>query len=185
MFRTVGALVCALLLALAPQGPMRGAAAAEDARPALPADPPSAQAVDYARRYLVAVRITDTIRLVMDALGPALIEGEAAQRPGVTAADKQVIAEAVTESMVAVMPRFIDLYATELASILTEDELRQMVEFYEGPVGRSVTAKTRVMSQASERAMLKLLPEITEELEARICGRITCDGDRPARSRAS
>lgn len=185
MFRSFGALLCALLLALAPQSPLRGAAAAENARPTPPAGRPSAQALDYARRYLVAVRITDTVKLVIDALGPALVEGEAAQHPGVTAADKQVIAEAVSESMVAVMPRFVDLYAIELASILTEDELRQMVEFYEGPVGRSVTAKTRVMSEASERTMLRLLPEITEELEARICGRISCEGDRRARSQAS
>lgn len=185
MFRTVGVLVCALILSMTPQSPLQGAAAAENAGRTPPASPPSAQAVDYARRYLVAVKITDTIKLVMDTLGPALVESQAAQHPGITAADKQVILESATESIVAIMPRFIDLYAAELASILTEDELRQMAEFYEGPVGRSVTAKTRAMSQASERTMLKLLPELTEELEARMCRRIACEGDRPAQSRAS
>lgn len=177
MSRIVCVLLCASLLSLAPQSPLRGAAAAEDASQApLSADEPPARAVEYARRYLIAVKMEETINIVMEAFGPSLVEAEAARRPDLSASDKQIVLESVTESLAAIMPRFIDNYAVELAGILTESELRQMAEFYESPVGRSVTAKTKELSQASERAMMSLLPEITRELEQRLCRRIDCGG---------
>lgn len=175
MHKTISALMCASVLSLVAQAPWRGAAAAENAPSEAAAVQPSEKAVEYARRYLVAIRMEDTIRLFMDALGPALVEGEAAKQPGLTAADKQLILEAVTESMVAIMPRFTDLYAVELATIFTEDELRQLAEFYESPVGRAYASKAQAISQAGERAMMALVPEISRNMEQRLCRRIDCD----------
>lgn len=189
MKRFVPISLCALMLSLAQASAPGGgvAVAAENGPPPALAPTPSAKAVDYARRYLVAIRMDETIRLMMDALGPMLVEAEAGRRPGLTTAEKTALLSATTESMVAIMPQFTEIYALELAAIFSEDELRQLAEFYESPVGRSVTAKTKLMSQAGERAMTKLLPELTEDMLERLCKRIDCQGPtaRPTDSQAS
>ena len=53
-------------------------------------------------------------------------------------------------------------------------ELRQLAEFYESPVGRAYVSRMKLISKASERSMMELVPEITREIEERICRRIDC-----------
>ena len=174
MRKLMGAIVCASILSFAPQAPLQGAAAADNAPKAATIAKPSEKAVEYATRYLVAIRIDESIKLIMDVLGPSLVEGEAAKRPELTASDKKLILDSVTESMIAVMPRFTELYAVRLASLFTEEELRQLAEFYESPVGRAYVSRMKLISKASERSMMELVPEITKEIEERICRRIDC-----------
>ncbi|HVZ29145.1 MAG TPA: DUF2059 domain-containing protein [Asticcacaulis sp.] len=73
---------------------------------------------------------------------------------------KNAAAQALVQTMAEIrpkyMPKFIDIYA----DAFTEDELTQMVNFYESPVGQSIAAKQPGLVPKTYAVMTALQPEI-------------------------
>jgi hypothetical protein len=75
------------------------------------------------------------------------------------------------ESIRAMLPKVRSRVARVYASEYTTEELQALVDFYESPVGRSITAKQLDISAATRRAVNELVPEMGKELARRFCAR--------------
>lgn len=120
------------------------------------------------RRFFVAAQL--------DKLTNVLIEQmlQSTQSPQIPADKREVVNEAIMAAYAEVSPRmneaFVDLYA----DAFTLDELEQLVAFYESPVGRSVTAKSVVLTRQLGSLMEEFQPMMAEATTRQVCRRIDC-----------
>ncbi|MBI1407556.1 MAG: DUF2059 domain-containing protein [Caulobacter sp.] len=146
----------------------KNAPAAEAAKPA-----PSPRSLELARRYFDAIRMTDTVRDVLEGIDPVMALGEDAE----DGTDSATMRASINEAFVAAMPEYIDALVPIVAGIFTEEELEAMVAFYESPLGRSSTAKAAQMTAPTTEVMIKLLPRILEDAMERYCSKTTCSDE--------
>lgn len=120
------------------------------------------------RRFFVAVQL--------DKLTSTMIEQmlQSTQSPDIPADKRDLVNDAILAAYAEVSPRmnetFIDLYA----DAFTIQELEQLVAFYESPVGRSLTAKSVVLTRQMGALMEQFQPMMEEATTRQLCRRIDC-----------
>jgi hypothetical protein len=111
---------------------------------------------------------------MMRQMTPMMVEQARKANPNLSADQAQAITEAVSESMQGMMQklqaRMIPLYA----STFTEKELQDVVTFYEGPSGQAMLAKMPVLMSKMGPTMAELAPEMTADVQRRLCSKIDC-----------
>ena len=164
--------LCALALMAIALSP---AVAGEKNAKQTPPEAASPVKLDYARRYAKAINLDGAMSSMMEAMIPLAVAAEIAKRPGFTEREKQALHEAAAETGVAMSPRFADAMAEQMAAIYTEEELRSLAEFYESPIGRSITAKEGALTRAGEGAGEEIVPEFAADMIRRLCKKIDCN----------
>jgi hypothetical protein len=134
----------------------------------------SAKALALSRRYMQAVDMQKQVDVILQTLLPQML---AAQGDGLTPEQRNVISQATRESMAALYPKILDQAANEYAILYTEDELQALVDFYEAPLGRSITQKAPKAAPAMSAAMAKLLPDLQADILARVCAKVDCSAN--------
>jgi hypothetical protein len=130
------------------------------------------------RRYFVAVNIDKTMDAMMKSMAPAMFEQMRKSNPSITAETSKAVSDATIEAMAEIEPKYMSLLVDIYADAFTEDELTQLVDFYESPVGRSVTAKTPALAPKVTQVMVTLMPEIQASIKAKTCAKIACPTEK-------
>lgn len=123
------------------------------ATPALAANPsPSAQAptpdrrAELAHRYVTAMHMDQTMRGMFKTLMPQMMS----QMPaGGQLSDEQrkVLGDVTTEVMSEMMTKMMARMEPIMAEVYSEQELTDIVAFYESPTGQSALAKAPLLAQ--------------------------------------
>jgi hypothetical protein len=149
-----------------PVAPDRGAG------PAMAVDP---QRLSLAERYLVDIGYDRTLdRVVAREISKGLDAGYKsleAEAPVAPAAMKSELYRATLDSVRSFMPQIKVRLVRILSSEYSQEELQALVDFYETPVGRSITAKSVDLAQAAGRAVIDLTPRLRTDIIRRFCAR--------------
>ncbi len=169
--------LCALsVLAVAPV-----TALCETPAPAV-ADAAMARKIALTKRYFKAMEMDKMIGSMMQSMIPVMIEQQRKANPSVTAEQGKAVSDSVIETMAAVTPTYIDRTIDVYADAFTEEELTEMVIFYEGPVGQSIVHKTPGLMPKTTQIMVDMIPELQADMKARLCKKIDCAALEKAQS---
>jgi uncharacterized protein len=128
---------------------------------------PSADAMAAARELVTAVRAADQLKtllpLFMQQLKPAIVQGRAEIGRDFDALMPQLI-----EAMSARSEAFAEGIAVIYAHTFTADELRQVTNFYRGPIGQKFLEKMPAIAQESMAMGQKFGQEVASELRTRM-----------------
>lgn len=134
------------------------------------ANPDVAAREALARRYFVAMQFDKMMNVMLESMTTSMMANST------LAEDKRdFLRDALLETYDAVLPQMIEAYVDLFAETFTLDELQQLVNFYESPVGRSVMAKSVLLSQQAGPMLERFQPIMERELTTRLCARIDCD----------
>lgn len=177
MIRTIGALLCAAAILQ----PVTSIAVAAEKAAA-----PTARALDCAQRYSDAMNMKDTMVGMINGMLPAMIEQER-RRTGstLTAEQKRLMGEAVTEGIAAMVPEMMETITPLMAASFSESELCGLADFYGSTDGQSIVAKMPAFSAASAVAMQGMIPRLQRDMEARICRKLGCDAAKKPAAQTS
>ncbi len=144
---------------------------------------PSAEKIALVKRYFAAVHFDTMMSNMMKQMGPAMMEQMRKSQPGINETQVKAVTEAMTESMDIYMPKMIDAMIPVYADTFSVEELTKMDEFYESPVGQSITAKIPVATQKMLPTIMPIIPEMQADMMKRLCSKMACPtqkSDKPA-----
>jgi hypothetical protein len=141
---------------------LAGAASAQTA--------PTARQMELAQRYVAAIRMEKTFDATMDAMLPTLQAGN-----GKVSGEKfEAIMAAMSEVTKSMVGEMSVRMAPVLAEVFTEQELEELVEFYEGPTGRAVIDKSPQLAVRMAPLMQEMMPRLQTQMAERICKITDC-----------
>ena len=132
---------------------------------------PSAKQVELVRRYLEATQLVQTLQSTMQGmratmLGPLTAQLKPDQKKAVDEAYDATLGKFYADYFARVEPIF--------AEVFSEEELVQLVAFYESPVGRSMIAKTPQLQAKLLPLVSEMMPQVQQDLLTNICARVDC-----------
>ncbi len=147
-------------------------ASAASAQPA-----PSARQLDLAQRYVKAMNLETSMNVVMDQMAPTMMQGSLDSLPP---EKREAVMGVMREVSQRVMTRMGARMAPILAEVFTEQELEDVVAFYEGPSGKAMIEKTPQLGAKMAPLMKELMPEMQYEMIAGMCKVLDCDERIPS-----
>jgi hypothetical protein len=81
---------------------------------------------------------------------------------------------AVGDGMNSIMPQIIDSSVSAMAHTFTEEQLQDILAFYQSPTGQVMVRKMPVVTQQSNAAIVAYLPQVMAGVEDSFCSRVTC-----------
>ena len=135
---------------------------------------PSARQLELARRLFNDMHMDQMMAAMTRQMAPAMTAQMRKSNPNISAEQAQAISEAAHESMSAVMPKLIERMIPLYATTLTQKELEDTVAFYEGPSGKAILAKLPQISAQIVPIMTDMMPEMTADMQRRVCAKIDC-----------
>lgn len=181
--RFLAVLACVGALSFTP-----GALAVAQAVPVPPvkAEPVTTEKLALVRRYFDAIRYETLIDQMMASMMPVMVESVARQHPEITPSQQRDLVDTSREVMrETVTPKMMARVGPIFAATFTEGELRAIVDFYESPAGRAVTAKTPAMAPQTAQIVRDLMPEAQAEVFRRVCARFGCEPAQAPQPKAS
>ncbi len=81
---------------------------------------------------------------------------------------------AVGDGMNSIMPQIIDTSVSAMAHSFTEDQLRDILTFYQSPSGQVMLRKMPLVWRKGDSAIAIYLPEMMTGVEDSYCSRVKC-----------
>lgn len=139
------------------------------------ASAPAARPADFEaretliRRYFEVIQFEKLMNVSMESMmGTMLADTDIPE-------DKyEVVEDSVLEAFAVVMPQMIEASIVMYAEAFTLEELEGLVAFYESPIGRSVMAKSVILSRNAGEILARFQPMMEEETLRRLCAQIDC-----------
>lgn len=150
-----------------------------------PPAPASPRALELTQRYFAAMRMEATMRATVKAVMPELIDQFSRSNPNMSPAQRAAIVDAAAQSSQTMIVRMMERMAPIFAQSFTEQELQDLVAFYEGPTGRALVAKTPAFAAKMNPAVVQLMPEMMAEMQNRLCAKMSCTAKAPTPRKAS
>ncbi len=122
------------------------------------------------RRYFAAIQFDKLMNGMIDSMLQNMLTD-----PAIPADKREVIQEVALESFAAVLPGYMDRVVAVYAESFTREELAGVVDFYESPVGRSLTAKSVMLTRRTGELMDYFRPAFEADMQRRLCDRIGCE----------
>lgn len=144
-------------------------AAAQTAAPSAQSAEDEAKAA-LVRRYFAAIQFDK----LMNGMIESMLQNILAD-PRIPSEKREVIEDVALESFAAVLPGYMDRVVAVYAEEFTRDELVGVVEFYESPVGRALTARSVILTRRTGELMDYFQPAFEADMQRRLCDRIGCD----------
>lgn len=143
---------------------------------------PSVQARELSGRYVRAVKLVENLDSMVANMMPMMLDN-VLRSTKLSPADERRFRQAFDEVAKAAMAEYTRTLVGELevvvAETFTEDELTQAVAFYEGPVGRSIVAKTPELNAKFTPRVRPLADELGRkvflQLMEKLCPGGTCE----------
>jgi hypothetical protein len=152
------------------------AAAVLAGTPAFCADPPApnAHSIELARKLFAEMRMEQLMGSMVRQMAPAMIEQSRKRNPSLSAADAQVISDAMAASMDDLMKKVTERSIPLYASTFSEKELQDLVDFYDSPTGQAMLAKMPVLMSKIAPMVTALTPDMVADMTKRICAKTDC-----------
>jgi hypothetical protein len=172
--RAIAALGATLVLAAAPAfaqefgletAPEHGTGAKAVATP---------RALELTRRYFAAMKMENTMMATVTAVMPQMMTRLARNNPNMTEDEKKAVVEAAAQSSRAMIGRMMEKMAPVFAESFTEEELQNLVNFYESPTGQALVAKTPAFAAKMNPTLNQLMPEMMADMQSRLCAKVVC-----------
>lgn len=163
---------------------------AAHARQASPPPPAAASKASpetraLAERYFKAIHYDTLLNQMMDQMVPTMIETMRKQTPSVTDEQSRLISETVLETTHEMTDKMKAPMLDAVAEVFSEQELRDLVAFYEGPSGQALIAKTPELTQKMMTQMPAIMAETQTKMLQKLCAKLGCDAaGAPARKAA-
>jgi hypothetical protein len=142
------------------------------APPASP--PPSARQLELSNQLVDAMGLrSNYATLLHGAMGQisnAALAGAAAQNPHTADAMRGAIDDAFDKMMVKIVDVMVDVNARTFS----EEELTQLLAFYQSPTGKALVAKTPELARQTMAEVLPLMPQFQRDMLDDFCGRLPC-----------
>jgi len=139
--------------------------------------------LDLARRYMVAIHMDQTLSSMMRNMAPTLVDGQINANPdmaeNMTPEMRQALIEVVNETVMEKAPALMDKTVHIMAEIYTEQELTDLVAFYEGPTGQALMRKQPLMMQRMPEIMGVMGAPDPADIKARLCKKLDCNAKLP------
>jgi hypothetical protein len=140
----------------------------------------SPEKVALVKRYLAAVHFEQMMSGIVGQMTPAILHKMRKSQPNITDAEFRAVTEAITESSTDFIEKVTEASIPVYADIFTTEELTKMDEFYESPVGQSITGKIPEASRKLMPTVMALMPEYQADVAKRTCAKIDCSAKKPA-----
>ncbi|HWW28262.1 MAG TPA: DUF2059 domain-containing protein, partial [Caulobacter sp.] len=128
-----------------------------------------------AARYFEAIHYDKLLGQMMDQMVPMMIDSMRKQTPSVTEDQGRLISETVVETAREMTGKMKGPMIDAMAEVFTEQELRDLVAFYEGPSGQALIAKTPELTQRMMGQMPGMMTEMQVKMRERLCAKIGCE----------
>jgi len=168
-------MLAAILFGLTPGA---RAIAADSSGPA-EASRPSQPNTELARQLINEIHLTDMMKNMMSTMIPVMMEQERKNFPSITDKQAAVVDSAILDSSSDLIKNVIDRMIPLYASTFTEQELRDLVNFYGTPSGQAMLSKMPALMASAAPMMRDLAPKYQAEIKNRICQKLNC-GSLPA-----
>lgn len=129
---------------------------------------------ELVRRFMTAAHLDDQMKKLTDTLLPMVLADAERQYPGMPAPVKSALRSSATEAFSTFLPKLENRYADLMAKKFTVEELEQVDEFYESPVGQKVVAKSAEMISEIQPLVAGLIPDLQADMLRRFCAKIDC-----------
>jgi hypothetical protein len=141
--------------------------------PALASAAPSARALQLATRYLAAAQA----QRILSGEGPTIAQfmlskvPEPAGGPAKAEEVRSAMLDAADAAVKARLPEFLQKSAVIYAKVFTEQELADIVAFYDSPSGRAFVLKTDAASASMAEVIRSLGEELKSDTRAGFCAK--------------
>ncbi len=154
--------------------PQFAAAETAPAVAAAPVDAGHATRAALVRRYFKAVDFDKLMDSMMNSMMPMMVDQMRKSSPNITEDQGKLISDSVIAAMGDFMPKYMDATVDLYADTFTEDELTQMVTFYESPTGQSITRKLPGLTPKAMQLMVQMMPDLQADMMAKMCAKMQC-----------
>lgn len=136
---------------------------------------PSARQIELARDILRATGAEETYDASLrNMFRPMFRETAGMTGSPAAAARAQAFTDGITEAVVRMKPRILDLSATVYAQTFSEQELAEMLAFYKTPLGQAMARKTPELAKNIGEAVAREMPRLMQEMAAELCATSDC-----------
>lgn len=139
----------------------------------------AAQAADLAerqamvRRFFVAMQFEKMMNGMMESMWEPMIS----ENEEIPAEKRELVRSAAMAAFAVVLPQMIEANVELYAEAFTLQELTELVAFYESPTGRSLMAKSVMLTRQAGDMVERFTPIMEEEMVRQICARMDCSAD--------
>jgi len=162
-----------------------GAAQARQASPpAAVASKATPETRALAARYFEAIHYDKMLGQMMDQMVPVMVEAMRKQTPSLTDEQSRLVSETVIESTREMTDKMKAPMIDAVAEVFTEQELRDLVAFYEAPSGQALIAKTPELTQKMMAQMPTIMAEMQGKMLQKLCAKLSCAAPPPPASKA-
>jgi hypothetical protein len=133
-----------------------------------------------AARYFEAIHYDKMLGQMMEQMVPVMLQTLRQQAPSLTDEQNQLVSETVIESTREMTAKMKAPMIDAVAEVFTEQELRDLVAFYEAPSGQALIAKTPELTQKMMAQMPTIMAETQGKMLQKLCAKLNCAGPAPA-----
>jgi hypothetical protein len=132
---------------------------------------PTDKQLALAKRYVEAAHMADSVSSMMKELRPMIMSQAENQ---LDASEKKIIGDAFDVAYGHYLDRYLARLGPILADTYSEDELTQIVAFYESPTGQSMVAKSPELQKKLVPVAMDLVPDLQADMKAEVCAHVSC-----------
>ena len=110
----------------------------------------------------------------------AMVQTLRTQTPSLTDEQSRLVSETVIESTREMTDKMKAPMIDAVAEVFTEQELRELVAFYEAPTGQALIAKTPELTQKMMAQMPAIMAEMQGKMLQKLCAKVSCAAPPPA-----
>ena len=152
---------CAVLAETAPATPPAPAAA--DA-PQLAADGVTPEKIELTHKLMVAMDIENTMKTRIDAMMKMMSKAMSQAEPNMSASDTQDFIDIENKFLNAYTPKMLDVMIKVYPEVYTEQELKDMLAFYQTPTGQAILKKGPLILERSTPYMAPIMSEMQVDM---------------------
>jgi hypothetical protein len=89
-------------------------------------------------------------------------------------AKAEIIAQAEDHMFAKLTPRIVEMMRTAYARTFSEQELSDLIAFYQTPAGREAVTKMPQLLSSVTSQMLEMMPQIRRDMGEEICAKLAC-----------
>lgn len=131
-----------------------------------------------AQRYFEVIHYDQLLKQTMAGMVPMMTEAMRKQSPNLTTEQSRIITEVVVESSQEMVGRLKEPMIDAMADVFSEQELRDLVGFYESASGQALLAKSPELSKRLLAQMPEIMGDMQGQVRQKVCARLGgCDKD--------
>lgn len=135
--------------------------------------PPTARQLQLAHRYIELIHIDKSYAETMKSLAPAVL----ASMPKTKGSDpviQQKVFEAASDAAAEMMVTLVKKMEPVIAETYSEEELSDLVAFYESKSGRALIDKQPLLVRKMAPLMGEIMPQFQANLMTKVCASVDC-----------